>query len=189
MGGRLAFRLNTRPLRIILDLCGGSSAWSRPYQEAGYNVRLLTLPTDIRLLHKMNEPIHGILAAPPCTVFANSGARWLRTDVQMIEGLSIVDACLRAVVIYQPAWWALENPVGKLTRYLGKPAMYFDPCDYGDPYTKRTALWGQFTAPKQNPVTPIEKPPIHYMPPGPERAAKRSITPAGFAQAFFEANP
>lgn len=176
--------------KIILDLCGGSGAWSSPYMKAGYDVRILTLPNyDVRLLPHFKERVHGILSAPPCTVFANSGARWPRTETQMINALSVVDACLRAVVIYQPHWWALENPVGKLTRYLGKPTLYFDPCDYGDPYTKRTALWGQFTEPKKNPVEPVEKSPIHYMTPSPERSAKRSITPSGFAQAFFNANP
>ncbi len=158
--------------------------------ETGYyTVQRIDLPDDARLLFWTPQKVHGILAAPPCTMFASSGARWSRTREQMIDALSVVDACLRAVVIYQPKWWALENPVGKLTRYLGKPILYFNPCDYGDPYTKRTALWGQFTPPKKNPVKPVEKSPIHYMPPGPERAAKRSITPAGFAQAFFEANP
>lgn len=30
---------------IILDLCGGSGSWSRPFAMAGYDVRLITLPT------------------------------------------------------------------------------------------------------------------------------------------------
>lgn len=30
--------------KIILDLCGGSGSWSRPYAQAGYDVRLITLP-------------------------------------------------------------------------------------------------------------------------------------------------
>ena len=30
--------------RIILDLCGGTGSWSKPYQEAGYDVRIITLP-------------------------------------------------------------------------------------------------------------------------------------------------
>jgi len=30
--------------KIILDLCGGTGAWSRPYKEAGYDVRVITLP-------------------------------------------------------------------------------------------------------------------------------------------------
>lgn len=175
--------------RIVLDLCGGSGSWSRPYAEVGYDVRLLTLPTDIRLLYRMDEQVHGILAAPPCTVFANSGARWPRTEAEMIEGLSVMDACLRAVVIYQPAWWALENPVGKMRRYLGDPTLIFDPCDYGDPYTKKTLLWGRFTVPARSWVQPVDKSPIHFMPPGKDRQAKRSVTPAGFARAFFEANP
>jgi hypothetical protein len=173
---------------VILDLCAGSGNWSKPYKKAGYDVRRIDLPTDVRLVEHPGE-VHGILAAPPCTVFANSGARWPRCSHDYIEALSIVDACLRLVTITQPEWWALENPVGKLVRWLGKPTIYFDPCDFGDPYTKRTALWGQFTEPKKSPVDPAGKSPIHWMPPGPKRAAKRSLTPPGFAQAFFEANP
>jgi hypothetical protein len=176
-------------VRLILDLCAGSGAWSAPYADAGYPVRRVTLPDDVRLWERDPGEVWGILAAPPCTMFASSGARWPRTRAEMLDALSIVDACLRAVVIYKPKWWALENPVGKLSRYLGRPAMYFDPCDFGDPYTKRTCLWGEFERPKERPVTPVTKSPIHYMPPGPERTAKRSVTPAGFARAFFEANP
>lgn len=177
--------------KVILDLCGGTGSWSKPYKEAGYYVRLVTLPEDVRLWCGVKElaDVHGVLAAPPCTYFANSGARWHRTDDQMRDALSVVDACLRIVTICQPSWWALENPVGKLCRWLGKPAMYFDPCDYGDPYTKKTALWGKFKEPPKTPVEPVEKSPIHWMPPGPDRAKKRSITPHGFATAFFEANP
>lgn len=36
--------------KIILDLCGGTGAWSQPYAEAGYDVRVITLPDyDISL--------------------------------------------------------------------------------------------------------------------------------------------
>jgi ubiquinone/menaquinone biosynthesis C-methylase UbiE len=31
-------------MKIILDLCGGTGAWSLPYKEAGYDVRNITLP-------------------------------------------------------------------------------------------------------------------------------------------------
>jgi len=175
--------------RVILDLCAGSGAWSQPYVDRGYEVIRVTLPEDVRLVHRSVRHVHGILAAPPCTVFASSGARWSRTEWQMIEGLSVVDACLRAVVLYQPAWWALENPVGTLSRYLGPPAMTFQPWQYGDPYVKRTCLWGRFTPLKKRPVEPVLGALIHRMAPSPERTAKRSITPAGFAEAFFESNP
>ncbi len=172
---------------LILDLCGGTGAWSRPYLEAGYEVRVITSPEDVRLVENPG-PVHGILAAPPCTVFANSGARWPRTDTAMLEGLSVVDACLRLVYVCRPLWWALENPVGKLRRYLGEPALMFHPCDYGDPYTKKTLLWGNFRYPAKTPVAVTGKNPIHYMAPSSERGTKRAITPPGFARAFFEAN-
>lgn len=175
----------------ILDLCGGSGSWSRPYAEAGYNVRLVTLPEDVRLFMASEAPqnVHGILAAPPCTVFAGSGARWKRTDEEMIEGLSIVDACVRLVVATNPVWWCLENPVGKLRHWLGPPAMYFQPYEYGDPYTKKTCLWGNFNKPVKRPMEATEGGKIHRMPPSKDRAKLRSITPPGFARAFFEANP
>ena len=30
--------------KIILDLCGGTGSWSKPYRDAGYDVRVITLP-------------------------------------------------------------------------------------------------------------------------------------------------
>ena len=110
----------------------------------------------------------------------------------MIEGLSVVDACLRLVTVCKPKWWALENPIGKLSRYLGAPRMYFNPCDYGDPYTKRTALWGRFnTDLPRTPVEPTEGSKMHTRFGGKSMKTKnaRSATPAGFAKAFFMANP
>lgn len=51
--------------RIILDLCGGTGSWSRPYKEAGYDVRLVTLPdNDVRTYCPPNR-VYGVLAAPP----------------------------------------------------------------------------------------------------------------------------
>ena len=68
--------------------------------------------------------------------------------------------------------------------------MSFDPSDYGDPYTKRTLLWGHFTPPPMlNRVFASEGSKMHLMAPSPDRAEKRSVTPKGFARAFFEANP
>ena len=91
-------------------------------------------------------------------------------------------------MITQPKWWCLENPVGRLSQYLGKPKMYFNPCDYGDPYTKKTCLWGNFTEPIKNPVEPTEGSKMHLLPPSPDRWRLRSATPQGFANAFCAAN-
>jgi len=176
--------------KIILDLCGGTGAWSKPYRDAGYDVRIIDGDLDVRLFRKLIRDVHGILAAPPCTHFAGSGARWWEEKGKnaLLDGLSVVDACLRIVFISRPRFWCLENPVGRLNRYIGDPVMYFDPCDYGDPYTKKTVLWGNFNIPKKSPVKPTEGSKMHLYPPSKDRAALRSITPAGFAKAFFEAN-
>ncbi|KKL06601.1 hypothetical protein LCGC14_2594400 [marine sediment metagenome] len=178
---------------VILDLCSGSGSWSEPYKKHGYDVRQIDIldGIDIRLMEKLDCTIHGILAAPPCTALAVSGARWWakKGNMALLESLSIVDACIRAVNIYCPKWWALENPIGRLSRYLGPPVMKFQPWEYGDPWTKRTCLWGHFITPTKSPVFPIEGGKIHRMPPSPERSRLRSITPPGFAKAFFEANP
>jgi hypothetical protein len=179
--------------KIILDLCGGTGAWSKPYQENGYDVRIIDIlqGRDVRSFHKLLEEVHGILAAPICTDFAGSGARWWKEkgEKPLLDSLSIVDACFRIIVVHNPVWWVLENPVGRLSKYLGKPRMYFNPCDYGDPYTKKTCLWGDFNVPKKCPVLPTEGSKIHKMPPSESRQALRSITPPGFAYAFYEANP
>ena len=121
--------------KIILDLCGGSGSWAWPYLHAGYDVRLVTLPDQDVRTYQPPANVYGILAAPPCTMFASSGARWHRTDEEMREALEVVNACLRIVKQCQPRFWALENPVGTLRRYIGPPVMYFQPYDYGDTFS------------------------------------------------------
>lgn len=180
--------------RHILDLCAGTGAWSQPYVDSGYQVHRIDLPDDVRLMKRPEFPVHGILAAPPCTVFARVGARWKRTDNDMREGLSIADACLRMVMVCRPEWWALENPIGRLQDYFGPPVYRFDPCDFGDPWTKRTWLWGDFNQPAQRvPARVI----LTGKPGSRDRTSRlsgsarreRAKTPPGFASAFFEANP
>lgn len=177
----------------ILSLCDFTGAWSAPYEAAGYDVRRVDIRRgeDVRLFRALPHPVRGVLAAPPCTHFAASGARWWaeKGEAALIEGLAVVDACLRIITVHRPLWWVLENPVGRLRDYLGEPRMAFDPADYGDPYTKRTLLWGEFKAPVKRPVEAVEGSKMHRLPPSPERAALRSVTPGGFARAFYEANP
>jgi hypothetical protein len=161
--------------------------------DAGYDVRLVTLPEmDVREYEPPSQ-VHGVLAAPPCTEFAVSGARWWASkDKKLLrDALSVVSACFSIIEQVHPRWWALENPVGRLRRLLslGEPRLTFNPCDYGDPWTKVTQVWGVFELPVPRPVTPTEGSKIHLMPPSPERARLRSLTPPGFARAFFEANP
>jgi site-specific DNA-cytosine methylase len=181
--------------KTILSLCDYSGTWSAPYRAAGYEVIQvdIKLGQDVRLFKLPSCSIHGILAAPPCTHFAASGARHWKSkgDQELMEGLAVVDACLRIITVTRPVWWVLENPKGRLKDYLGDPVMRFQPCDYGDPWTKYTCLWGNFNPNLRfDHVEPVEgcmvlKVPGH----GEKRQAARSITPEGFAMAFFLANP
>lgn len=178
-------------LKTILDLCGGTGSWSKPYKDAGYDVRVIDLPQDVRLLELPRMPVHGILAAPPCTYFCRMRmCRGRPTDEQFKEGLSVVDACLRLVAMLKPAWWALENPSGYLHRWLGHPTLKFQPWEFGDPWTKNTWIWGSFRPPMYRVVQPLQRRvgSKRADPAMVEEFAERARTPAGFAAAFYEAN-
>ena len=180
--------------KIIYSLCDYSGEWCKPYLEDGYTVIQLDLKLgdDIRLIKVPPLKVYGVLAAPMCTVFANSGAKWkmLRSITEVLEGLSVVDACIRFAFATQPVIFSLENPCGDLGSYIGKWKYKFNPCDFGDPYTKETYLWGWFNEPVKNPVEPTEGSKMHLRYGGRSEQTKtlRSITPPGFARAFFLAN-
>ena len=215
--------------KIILDLCGGTGSWSRPYQENGYDVRVITLPGHNicdkelqRVLVDLNP--YGILAAPPCTMFSFARTN-AKTPRDLKEGMECVRSCLNVIwscmEIKQATakktlplqFWALENPYhGFLKKFLSEPKFIFDPWEFGDGYQKKTALWGHFNEPKKKPIPMTKetkakaKTNSHLHTLGvkfdylkskdihPEyfgkfdRQTRRSITPAGFANAFFEAN-
>ena len=195
--------------RTILSLCDWSGRWSQPYRDAGYNViqvdKKKDAALDVRLIEKLNTRVHGILMAPPCTEFAVSGARHWKgkeenTPEKLTNNIALVDACLRAALIYRPDWWVLENPVGRLKRYIGAAEYWFDPCEYAgwlpkdeqydEQYTKRTGLWGSFTIPEKKDLPSVQGSKMHAKYGGKSERTKelRSMTPRGFALAFFNAN-
>jgi hypothetical protein len=163
-------------------------------------VQLVTLPDrDVRDYHPPRG-VRGILCAPPCTEFARVGARWWpsKPPALLAEAIEIVRACLRIVRQAQPCWWALENPIGRIADCvpeLGPPRLKVHPCDFGDPWTKRIWLWGDFAPLFYRTVTPLFHP---TRPPrrrdrtsmlSSRQRMERSQTSAAFARAFFEANP
>ena len=99
----------------------------------------------------------------------------------------MVDACLRAVAIYRPRWWALENPRALLRRYLGAPRLEFYHWQYGDAAHKPTGIWGEFTVPFKRPVARTK--PTTWQTSRENALPEDAVTPAGFARAFFEVNP
>ena len=187
--------------RIILDLCGGTGSWSKPYKEAGYNVKVVTLPGHDVRDYIPPKNVYGILAAPPCTEFSYAkhfhGKGKYNHDFK--TGLDIVSACMRIILTCKPVFWCLENPMnGYLKKWIGEPVMVFDPWEYGDNYQKTTALWGKFNHPVK---TVAEKPEgiikfsmLRSKDIYPEyygiytRQERRAITPPGFAGAFFQVN-
>lgn len=187
-------------MKTILSLFDYSGNWPKYYRDNGYDVYSLDIKhgLDILELNKIDLPtdIHGILAAPPCTDFSASGAQYWKTkdlDGRTDRSLALVDKTLEIISWYSPAFWALENPVGRLEKLrpqLGK-GWYFQPHWYGDPYTKKTGLWGSFNSSlARTPVTPDPDNWLMKLGGKSERTKElRSMTPLGFARAFYYANP
>lgn len=108
--------------KIILDLCGGTGSWSRPYAEdPDYEVKIITLPEHDVRTYKPPKDVYGILAAHPCTEFSILNCEAEPRQRKPEEGMEIVRACLNIIQECNPQWWALENPVGYLREYLGRP--------------------------------------------------------------------
>lgn len=213
--------------KLILDLCGGTGSWIKPYADAGYRVKVLTLPEydvckvaffpNCMVFYSPEsvgkqylieyDAVYGILAAPPCTMF--SFCRTVAKEPRDLKGaMDIVQACLDIIWHCQYKtkidtqkkpplkFWALENPNGMLKYFLGLPVFQFNPYDFGDDYKKNTHLWGYFNFPEKKPIK-CTKPKFDKLLSKeiqPEfygkltRTERRSMTPPGFAKAFFEAN-
>lgn len=216
--------------KIILDLCGGTGSWSKPYRDAGYDVRVITLPRynlfdtrerererliqfynrDEMVMEEVNaDDVYGIFAAPTCTMFSLARTT-AKTPRDFESAIKLVGKCLeiiwfcRASNESQLKFWALENPMGYLRQFLGRPKFTFSPEEYGENFTKKTDIWGYFNEPKKCPrkMTEGEKllsarnnrvlpqlPEDYVMPDGWNvQAARRSMTSAKFAEAFYKAN-
>jgi hypothetical protein len=155
------------------------------------------------------KPITGIIAMIPCTDYANSGAKHFkekdldgRTNISqklVDKTKEILDYCWYRTLL---KFWQVENPISrihKLNPWLGKVKLQFNPCDYAgyDPipdnsrYNKRTWLWGDFNIPEKKRLEPFNKDNPGWKKLGgkSERTKElRSITPKGFAYAFYEFN-
>jgi len=197
--------------KIILDLCGGTGAWSKPYKDAGYDVRNIThLDYDVfDYTEYMDfiDDVYGILAAPTCTMFSLARTT-AKTPRDLKGGFKLVHRCLEIIWDCRfngnLKFWALENPMGYLRQLLGKPPLTFNPSDYGASYTKKTDLWGYYNMPKVSKrqltdeeivrcsINNRELPelPSDYILPNnfKSQQARRSMTNEHFAKAFFNAN-
>lgn len=82
-----------------------------------------------------------VLAFPPCTHLASSGASWFpekRRDGRQQMGIGFF---LAFTALDHVPRVAIENPVGIMSRLYRKPDQIINPWQFGDPYEKRTCLW------------------------------------------------
>lgn len=197
--------------KVVLSLFDLSGEWSRPWEDAGYQVYRFDIQENAETgdVSKFSAEffgdwfgdfdgmdIYAVLAACPCTDFASSGARHFAAkdaDGRTIASVQLVHQTLRVIEYFKPPVWAIENPVGRIERLCGLPPwrLSFDPYHLGNPYTKKTLLWGRFNADLPiAPVEPTEGSKMWAKYGGKSLATKnaRSETPQGFSYGFFMAN-
>lgn len=199
--------------KLILHLCADIGSDSQPYRDNGYEVICVGQEIGVEN-YTPPSGVYGIIANPPCTMFSIARTK-AKIPRDLREGMRLVKECLRIIwecqarienehQRYSPLkFWALENPAsGYLRWFLGKPTFEYCQSDYGQPFKKRTALWGQFNEPRR----PFFDGPIEdgITSLGSTYSAKtrelrsqsadgdggwKAKCPEKFAQAFFESNP
>lgn len=158
----------------------GHDAWScdllhseRPGNHVTGDVRdILTLGWDLLIAH------------PPCTHLAVSGARWFRDkQAEQAEALAFVRELLDAPI----PRIALENPISIISSRIRKPDQIIHPWQHGHGEVKATCLW-LVNLPKLEPTNIVEgrHARVHREPPSPDRWKRRSRTLEGIANAMAE---
>ncbi|PZR93583.1 MAG: DNA cytosine methyltransferase [Stutzerimonas stutzeri] len=197
--------------KIVISLFDLTGSWSRPWEEAGYQVYRFDIQADAQMgdvnnfsVEFFNDwfgsfdglDIYAILAACPCTDFAVSGAKHFAAkdrDGRTAASIRLVEQTKAVIDYFQPSIWAVENPVGRIEELGSLPRwrLSFDPYHFGDTYTKKTLIWGRFNADLPiAPVEPVEGSKMHKKFGGKSLKTKnaRSETPEGFSYGFFLAN-
>jgi hypothetical protein len=125
-----------------------------------------------------------MIAHPPCTYLAVSGARWFRDrKPEQQWALGLVRRLLNAPI----PRIALENPISVISSQIRKPDQIIQPWQFGQGETKATCLWLK-NLPKLVPTEIVDgrSPRVHYASPSPDRWKERSRTIPGIAKAMAE---
>jgi hypothetical protein len=195
--------------KIILHLCASEfGSDSKPNRDAGYNVRCITKEIGVENYHPPKDA-YGIIPNPPCTIFSIAREREQRSHAIYGRECSPSKSAFASsgsecmydtpITTFTPSlkFWVIENPAtGMLKHFLGKPAMVYQSYEFGDNYSKMTALWGKFNEPRRDVL--FSAPPkgrnvVDMFTPMSERHRERrtdlrSIASPCFTKAFFEAN-
>lgn len=149
------------------------------------------LPTEIPgqhiqgdVLAILNDGWDMVIAHPPCTHLAVSGARWFKGKRE--EQALAIDFFMSFTAIDCPRI-AIENPIGIMSTIYRKPDQIIQPWQFGHGETKATCLWLK-GLPKLVPTNIVDGRAnrVHREPPGPDRWKNRSRTLAGVARAFAD---
>ena len=125
-----------------------------------------------------------MIAHPPCTHLAVSGARWWKDKkVEQHNALNFIRMLMRAHIDKI----CIENPVGIISTAIRRPDQYIQPWQFGHGETKKTGLWLK-NLPLLKPTNIVEgrEARIHRMPPGPDRGKERSRFYTGIAKAMAD---
>lgn len=181
-----------------------SGVFASLYKEKGFNVIPVDLKLGIDIMtfdYKSYRNVHTIIAHPPCTEFAGSGARWWsdKPKYKLDEAISLVEKTIEIIEYHNPDVFFIENPVGRIVKCVPKLKSYqkymFNPYEFAgysddtEAYSKKTCLYGRFNLPQKKTLPNVLGSKMWKL--GwvtPEVKEYRSITPLGFAIAFVNAN-
>jgi len=125
-----------------------------------------------------------MIAHPPCTHLAVSGARWFKDKQrEQADALCFVQALMDAPILKI----AIENPISIISSRIRKPDQIIQPRQFGHGETKATCIWLK-GLPKLTPTSIVEgrEARVHRMPPSPDRWKERSRTYRGIAEAMAD---
>ena len=186
-----------RPKKMrVLVACEYSGIVRDAFRERGHDaVSCDLLPTErlgphlqkniIEVLDESDAEAWDLMIAhPPCTNLAVSGARWFET--KQVEQRKAIWFFMRIAKAKIPKI-CLENPVGIMSTLWRKPDQYIQPWQFGHGETKKTCLWLK-NLPLLVPTNIVKgrEARIHRMSPSPSRGKERSITYQGIANAMAE---
>ena len=136
------------------------------------------------VLEQLDKGWDMMIAFPPCTHLASSGARWFKNKKpEQAEALDFVRLLMNAPI----KKIAIENPVGVISTKIRKPDQIIQPWQFGHGETKATCLWLK-GLPLLVPTNIVDgrEARIHKMPPSEDRAKLRSKTYQGIAEAMAD---
>lgn len=176
----------------VLVACEFSGIVREAFRRRGHDAWSCDkLPSEIDGPHIMDDVLNHLdedwdlmIAHPPCTHLAVSGARWFRhKQAEQAEALDFVgnllDAPIRRI--------CLENPVSIISSRIRKPDQIIQPWQFGHGEVKATCLWLKGLPPLR-PTNIVEgrKDRVHREPPSADRWKNRSRTYPGIAEAMAE---